>query len=156
MSPCPPCSANTDENSAEPTNSQHTIAVVLAVRKVDSLRFRRSSGETRRYQSPGTTVPRNVPPIAPATASEAQGSCFHRRARTPRGRPARLHHHTARAYRAITARYIAPSAPMAADSVAVQMPNRITASTTTVSTPSGTTEATSSRRISSCSPSMRE
>ena len=45
---------------------------------------------------------------------------------------------------------------MAADSVAVLMPNRITASTTAVSTPSGTTEAISSFRISSCSPSMRQ
>ena len=32
ISPWPPCSANTAEKSAEPTNSQHTIAVVLAVR----------------------------------------------------------------------------------------------------------------------------
>jgi hypothetical protein len=56
----------------------------------------------------------------------------------------------------MTARYSAPSAPIAADSVAVQMPNRITASTTAVSTPSGTTEASSCFRISSCSPSMRQ
>ena len=70
--------------------------------------------------------------------------------------PTRLHHQTSRAYLAITARYRAPSAPIAADSVAVQMPNRITASTTKVSTPSGTTEAISSLRISSCSPSMRQ
>ena len=54
--------------------------------------------------------------------------------------PARLHHQTIRGYFAMTARYSAPSAPTAADSVAVVMPNRITASTTTVSTPSGTTE----------------
>ena len=33
----PPCSANTAENSAEPTKSQHTIAVVFAVRNVDLL-----------------------------------------------------------------------------------------------------------------------
>jgi len=45
---------------------------------------------------------------------------------------------------------------MAADSVAVVIPNRITASTTTVSTPSGTTAAHNSFRISSCSPSMRQ
>ena len=45
---------------------------------------------------------------------------------------------------------------MAADSVAVQMPNRITASTTAVSTPSGTTETISCLRISSCSPSIRQ
>ena len=33
----PPSSANTAENSAEPTNSQHTIEVVLAVRNTASL-----------------------------------------------------------------------------------------------------------------------
>ena len=74
----------------------------------------------------------------------------------PSTNPARLHQSTGLRKRAITARYIAPSAPMAADSVAVQMPNRITASTTAVSTPRGTTEMHSSLRISSCSPSMRE
>jgi NADH:ubiquinone oxidoreductase subunit 3 (subunit A) len=52
--------------------------------------------------------------------------------------------------------YMFLSAPTAADSVAVVMPNRITARTTKVSTPSGTTEATSSLRISSCSPSIRQ
>src|SRR5262249_18529385 len=36
-SDCPPRIANTAENRAEPTNSQHTIAVVLAVRNTDSL-----------------------------------------------------------------------------------------------------------------------
>src|SRR2546425_12212306 len=50
ISPWPPCSANTAENSAEPTKSQHTIAVVFAVRNVDSLTLRRSSGEVLRYQ----------------------------------------------------------------------------------------------------------
>ena len=74
MSAWPPCSANTAENSAEPTKSQHTMAVVLAVRKVDCLRFSRSSGESRRCQRPGTTVPRNVPPIEPATSSDARVS----------------------------------------------------------------------------------
>src|SRR2546427_6839760 len=39
---------------------------------------------------------------------------------------------------------------MAADSVAVVMPKRITDRTTKVSTPSGTTDAISSLRISSC------
>src|ERR671924_791354 len=57
ISDWPPCSANTAEKSADPTKSQHTIAVVFAVRNVDSLRLRRSSDETRRYQRPGTTVP---------------------------------------------------------------------------------------------------
>ena len=56
----------------------------------------------------------------------------------------------------MTARYIAPRAPIAADSVAVQMPNRITASTTNVRTPRGTTDADSSFKISNCSPSMRQ
>ena len=39
ISAWPPCSANTAENSAEPTKSQQTMAVVFAVRNVDSLRF---------------------------------------------------------------------------------------------------------------------
>jgi hypothetical protein len=39
----PPRIANTPENKAEPTNSQHTIAVVLAVRNTASLvRFQSS------------------------------------------------------------------------------------------------------------------
>ncbi len=42
-SACPPRMANTPENSAEPTNSQHTMAVVLAVRNTASLvRFQSS------------------------------------------------------------------------------------------------------------------
>ncbi len=36
IKPCPPCKAKTLENSAEPMNSQQTIAVVLAVRKTAS------------------------------------------------------------------------------------------------------------------------
>jgi hypothetical protein len=36
-SSCPPSSAKDAEKMAEPTNSQHTIAVVFAVRKTDSL-----------------------------------------------------------------------------------------------------------------------
>src|SRR6267378_2365007 len=40
---------------------------------------------------------------------------------------------------------------MAADSVAVVIPNRMTDSTTNVSTPSGITDAVSCLRISSCS-----
>ena len=43
MSPCPPCSAKTPENSAEPMKSQQTIAVVFAVRKTDCLIFFQSS-----------------------------------------------------------------------------------------------------------------
>ena len=78
--------ANTAENSAEPTNSQHTIAVVLAVRNTASL---------VRFQS---------------------------------------------SVRAWKASRKAPAAPTAADSVAVVMPNRITASTITVRMPSGITD----------------
>ncbi len=41
--PCPPRMAKTAENSAEPTNSQHTMAVVFAVRNTASLvRFQSS------------------------------------------------------------------------------------------------------------------
>src|SRR3954454_8200039 len=40
---CPPSSANTAENSAEPTNSQHTMAVVFAVRNTDCLMRSQSS-----------------------------------------------------------------------------------------------------------------
>src|SRR5215475_2320326 len=94
ISDWPPCSAKTAEKSAEPTNSQHTIAVVLAVRKVDSLMLRRSSAEVRKYQRPGTTVPTNVPPMEPATTSEAQSSPCHQPSETPTTKPTRLHHHT--------------------------------------------------------------
>jgi len=38
----------------------------------------------------------------------------------------------------------------------VQIPNRITTRTTTVRTPSGTTETINSFRISSCSPFIRQ
>ncbi|MBA7475906.1 hypothetical protein ES707_11281 [subsurface metagenome] len=100
-SACPPRMANTAENSAEPTNSQHTIAVVLAVRNTASL---------VRFQS---------------------------------------------RVRAWSARMKAPAAPTAADSVAVVMPNRITASTITVRMPSGITDDVSSRSTSKRSPSMR-
>ena len=37
MSACPPRSANAAEKMDDPTNSQHTIAVVFAVRNTDSL-----------------------------------------------------------------------------------------------------------------------
>src|SRR5213593_1385802 len=156
ISDWPPCSAKTAEKSAEPTNSQHTIAVVLAVRNVACLRFSRSSGDVRRYQIPGITVPVKVPPIEAATTSDATSSPSYQPSPTPTTTPSRLHHHTAFGYRAITARYSAPSAPIAADSVAVQMPKRITTSTTTVRTPSGTTDTISSLRISSCSPLIRQ
>src|SRR5262245_51241475 len=69
----PPSTANTAEKSAEPTNSQQTIDVVLAVRNIDSL--------TRCQLS----------------------------------------------VRAWIARMNAPAAPTAADSVAVQIPKRMTA-----------------------------
>src|SRR4030095_1501894 len=49
----PPCNANTAENSAEPTKSQHPLAVVFAVRNVDSLTFWRSYGEGRRNNKHG-------------------------------------------------------------------------------------------------------
>ena len=57
ISPWPPCSAKTPEKSAEPTNSQQTIAVVFAVRKRDSLMFCQSSREVpqiheHRHKSP--------------------------------------------------------------------------------------------------------
>ena len=91
-----------------------------------------------------------------ATSIDAKASPWYQPSANPSTAPTRLHHQTARAKRAITARYSAPKAPMAADSVAVQMPNRITASTMAVSTPSGTTEAMSSLRIWSCSPSIRQ
>ncbi len=39
MISCPPSSANDAEKIEEPTNSQHTIALVLAVRNEDSLRM---------------------------------------------------------------------------------------------------------------------
>ena len=45
----------------------------------------------------------------------------------------------------------APAAPIAADSVAVVIPNKMTASTTTVKIPSGMTDSTSSFRISNSS-----
>ena len=89
----PPRMANTPENRAEPTNSQHTIAVVLAVRNTASL---------VRFQS---------------------------------------------SVRACSASRKAPAAPTPADSVAVVMPNRMTASTTTVRMPSGMVEETSSLTI---------
>src|SRR5258708_22668335 len=76
-SACPPRIANTPENSAEPTNSQHTMAVVLAVRNTACLVRSQSS------------------------------------------------------VRACTASTNPPDAPTAADSVAGQIPNRNTASTTT-------------------------
>src|SRR4029434_6052834 len=151
----PPCNANTAEKSAEPTNSQHTIAVVFAVRNVASLMFCRSSGEVLRFMIPGTRVPKNVAPRDPDTSNSTKSACAQPSSRPPIA-PARLHHQQLRGYFTMTARYIAPRAPTAADSVAVQMPNKITASTTMVSTPNGTTEAQSSLRISNCSPSMRQ
>ena len=98
--PCPPSMANTAENNAEPTNSQHTIAVVLAVRNTASLvRFQLS-------------------------------------------------------VRALKASRKAPAAPTAADSVAVVMPNRITASTSTVRMARGITDEVSNLMTSSRSGPM--
>ena len=94
-SACPPRIANTPENSAEPTNSQHTMAVVFAVRNTACLVRSQSS------------------------------------------------------VRACSASKNAPKAPTAADSVAVQIPNRITASTTTVRMPSGIVEELTSFTIES-------
>ena len=74
ISPWPPCSAKTAENSAEPTNSQHTMAVVFAVRNVDCFRLSRSSFDLRKCQRPGTTVPRKAPPIEAATSIDERGS----------------------------------------------------------------------------------
>src|SRR5262249_59857047 len=112
------------------------MAVVLAVRNVACLRFSRSSVDVRRYQSPGITVPVNVPPIEAATTRDAASSPSYQPSPTPTTTPRRLHHHTGFGYLAITARYSAQSSPMAADSVDVQMPNRFTTRTTTVRTPS--------------------
>jgi hypothetical protein len=50
----------------------------------------------------------------------------------------------------------APAAPTAADSVAVVMPNRITARTMTVRMPSGATDVVSSLTSSKRSPVMRQ
>src|ERR1700732_2794270 len=83
---CPPRIAKTPENSAEPTNSQQTMAVVFAVRNTASF---------VRFQS---------------------------------------------SVRACMASRKAPAAPTPADSVAVVMPNKITARTTTVRMPSGITD----------------
>ena len=94
--------ANTPENSAEPTNSQHTMAVVFAVRNTASL---------VRFQS---------------------------------------------SVRAWKASRKAPAAPTPADSVAVVIPNRMTASTTTVRMPSGITDEVRSFTTSKRSPSIRE
>src|SRR5215467_1867306 len=101
ISDWPPCSANTAEKSAEPTNSQHTIAVVFAVRNVACFRFVRSSCDVRRYQSPGITVPVNVPPIEAATTSEATSSPSYHPSTTPTTTPRMLHHHTGFGYFAI-------------------------------------------------------
>ncbi|KAG0753083.1 hypothetical protein G6F22_021606 [Rhizopus arrhizus] len=57
----PPSNANAAEKIDEPTNSQHTIALVLAVRNTDS----RSTGRfSRRYASAS-----KAPPIAPMAAA---------------------------------------------------------------------------------------
>src|SRR3954453_19266011 len=60
ISSWPPSSANAAEKIPEPTNSQHTIALVLAVRKHDSLISPPNSRVVR---------PRTVPADAPARRS---------------------------------------------------------------------------------------
>jgi hypothetical protein len=60
----PPSSANTAENSAEPTNSQQTIEVVLAVRNTASLVFLKSS-------VPACQAIRNAPAAPTAADSVA-------------------------------------------------------------------------------------
>ena len=57
MSSCPPSRANAAEKMAEPTNSQHTIALVLAVRNDDSLMMVPNS-----LNVPPMTDPENGPP----------------------------------------------------------------------------------------------
>src|SRR5438132_741100 len=56
MTSCPPSSANAAEKMPEPTNSQHTIALVLAVRKDDSLTMAPSS-----FTVLQTTLPVSLP-----------------------------------------------------------------------------------------------
>jgi hypothetical protein len=99
-SACPPRIAKTPENSAEPTNSQHTMAVVFAVRNTASF---------VRFQS---------------------------------------------SVRAWKASRKAPAAPTPADSVAVVIPKRMTARTTTVRIPSGITEEVRSFKTSKRSASI--
>jgi len=74
--------------------SQQTIAVVFAVRKTDCFMFTRSSFDFLRYQSPGTRAPASVPPIEPATSSDAQASSCHHPRVKPTANPTRLHHQT--------------------------------------------------------------
>ena len=50
INPWPPCKAKTAENSAEPMNSQHTIAVVFAVRNVASLMILPQLGRFRQLR----------------------------------------------------------------------------------------------------------
>src|SRR5262249_43293724 len=70
-SACPPRIANTPENSAEPTNSQHTMAVVFAVKNTPSLvRFQSS---VRAWKAS-----RKAPP-APTPAGSGAGGFGRRR-----------------------------------------------------------------------------
>ena len=92
----PPCRANTAENRAEPTKSQHTMAVVLAVRNVDSFRLRRSSSEVGSRRRPGPTVPASVPPMAAETSRAMGEAPRHHPSPAPATAPARDHHPTSR------------------------------------------------------------
>jgi len=60
MTSCPPSSANAAEKIPEPTNSQQTIALVLAVRKDDSLTMAPSS-----FTVLQTALPVSLPPDFP-------------------------------------------------------------------------------------------
>jgi hypothetical protein len=135
----PPCSANTAENSAEPTKSQHTIAVVLAVRNVDSLRLRSSCLRVSRSQTtarPCRRTPRRATPTRAASRVAA-----HQPSATPTMTPDQARPQRAARYLASPRGRARPARRSPADSDAVVMPNRITASTMNVSTPSGTTES---------------
>ena len=78
-SSCPPSSANAAEKIDEPTNSQHTIALVLAVRNDDSrtvsISFDWRSARTDQTPMPMIAIsPNQVGTLgaAPATASRNQ------------------------------------------------------------------------------------
>ena len=57
---CPPSSANAAEKMPEPTNSQQTMALVLAVRKDDSLMITPSSFTVFQVVAPASEPPCGV------------------------------------------------------------------------------------------------
>jgi hypothetical protein len=79
------------------------MAVVLAVRNVDSLRFCQSSREARRDHAHGTRVPTNTAPRHPETSRVIRSPRRQPRV-IPMSVPTRLHVQTRRGYFAITAR----------------------------------------------------